>query len=284
MIECYVFTVFFFFSSRRRHTRLQGDWSSDVCSSDLRPSREVPGPARLRLGDAAAVRQHADPGQGDGRPLGRARGPAARDADRGVHGAAAQGQRQGEVALPERGARVRRQVRPRGRRPFTLSIDIGGTGLKASVLDARGRMTGEPGRVLTPSPCTPRALLSALDTLVAPLPAFDRVSIGFPGVVRDGLVITAQHFRQYFPARFPLAQAVRRRWGKPVKLLNDADMQGSAVVRGKGLELVVTLGTGMGSALFLDGMLLPHLELAQHPSPSGKTYNEYIGDKVLKRI
>jgi len=175
-------------------------------------------------------------------------------------------------------------VRPRGRRPFTLSIDIGGTGLKASVLDARGRMTGEPGRVLTPSPCTPRALLSALDTLVAPLPAFDRVSIGFPGVVRDGLVITAPHFRQYFPARFPLAQAVRRRWGKPVKLLNDADMQGAAVMRGKGLELVVTLGTGLGTALFLDGALLPHLELAQHPSPSGKIYNKYVGDKVLKRI
>ena len=168
--------------------------------------------------------------------------------------------------------------------PFTLSVDIGGTGLKASVLDSRGRMTGPPGRVPTPPRCTPAVLMAALDELIAPLPAFDRVSIGFPGVVRDGLVITAPHFQKYFPARFPLARTLTRRWGKPVKLLNDADMQGSAVIGGKGLELVVTLGTGMGSALFLDGALLPHLELAQHPSPSGRIYNEYIGDKVLKRI
>ena len=99
-----------------------------------------------------------------------------------------------------------------------------------------------------------------------------------------GLVITAPHFRPYFPRRFPLARALARRWGRPVKLLNDADMQGAAVIRGHGLELVVTLGTGMGTALFLDGALLPHLELAQHPSPTGKIYNAYVGDKVLKRI
>ena len=126
--------------------------------------------------------------------------------------------------------------------------------------------------------------MNALDELISPLTAFDRVSVGFPGVVRDGLVVTAPHFREYFPARFPLARTLARRWGKPVKLINDADMQGSAVVRGKGLELVVTLGTGMGTALFLDGTLLPHLELSQHPSPSGEIYNAYIGDKVLKRI
>jgi polyphosphate glucokinase len=169
-------------------------------------------------------------------------------------------------------------------RPLTLSIDIGGTGLKASVLDSRGRMTGHPSRVSTPARCTPAVLMAALAELILPLPAFDRVSIGFPGVVRDGVVLTAPHFRTYFPPRFPLASALARQWGKPVKLLNDADMQGLAVILGTGLELVVTLGTGMGTALFLDGALLPHLELAQHPSPSGRIYNEYIGDKILKRI
>ena len=169
-------------------------------------------------------------------------------------------------------------------RPFTLSIDIGGTGLKATVLDSRGRMTGHPSRVPTPARCTPTVLITALDELISPLPAFDRVSVGFPGVVRGGVVVTAPHFRTYFPPRFPLARALALRWGKPVKLLNDADMQGLAVIRGAGLELVVTLGTGVGTALFLDGALLPHLELAQHPSPSGRIYNEYIGDKILKRI
>ena len=169
------------------------------------------------------------------------------------------------------------------RRPFTLSIDIGGSGLKASVLDARGRMTAPRNRIPTPARLTPALLLKALDVLIAPLPAFDRVSVGFPGVVRDGIVITAPHWED-FPARFPLARALARRWRKPVKLLNDADMQGAAVVRGKGLELVVTLGTGMGTALFFNGTLLPHLELAQHPCQTGKTYNHFVGDEVLARI
>ncbi|HET9869873.1 MAG TPA: ROK family protein, partial [bacterium] len=69
----------------------------------------------------------------------------------------------------------------------------------------------------------------------------------------------------------------------PVRLLNDADMQGLAVISGKGLELVVTLGTGVGTALFRNGALMPHLELAQHPIHKDKTYNEYVGDKVLKQ-
>ena len=168
------------------------------------------------------------------------------------------------------------------RRPFTLSIDIGGSGIKASVLDAKGRMTAPRHRIPTPAHVTPARLMKTLDDLIAPLPAFDRVSVGFPGVVRDDVVITAPRFE--FPARFPLTRALRRRWGKPVKLANDADMQGLAVVRGKGLELVVTLGTGVGTALFLDGTLLPHLELAMHPCLGGNTYNNFVGDAALTRL
>ena len=170
------------------------------------------------------------------------------------------------------------------RRPFTLSIDIGGSGLKASVLDARGRMAAPRQRIDTPARCTPAVLMQALDGLIASLPAFDRVSVGFPGVVRDGRLLTTGPFQDHFPARFPLARVMTRRWGKPVKLLNDADMQGLAVVRGEGLELVVTLGTGIGTALFLDGTLLPHLELAMHPCLGAKTYNHFVGDVALARI
>ncbi len=60
-------------------------------------------------------------------------------------------------------------------------------------------------------------------------------------------------------------------------------MQGLAVVRGTGLELVVTLGTGVGTALFRDGELMPHLELAHHPVRGRKTYNEYLGDRARKK-
>ncbi len=169
-------------------------------------------------------------------------------------------------------------------RPFTLSIDIGGTGLKASVLDELGKMVVPGLRVPTPYPCPPRVMVEALGVLVKPLPGFDRVSVGFPGVVREGRVLTAPHFGNDIWRGYPLTAALRKKWGKPVRLLNDADMQGFAVIQGKGLELVVTLGYGVGTAVFRNGELMPRLELAQHPVFGAKTYNEYIGDRVLKRI
>ncbi len=165
----------------------------------------------------------------------------------------------------------------------TLTIDIGGTGLKASVLDRAGKMLVPRVRVETPDPCTPEILLNALVDLVAPLPRFDRISVGFPGVVRDGRALTAPHFETDAWRDFPLAQALSERLGKPVRLLNDAEVQGLGIIKGHGLELVLTLGTGAGTALFRDGVLMPHLELAQHPIHGDLTYNEYIGAHALKQ-
>lgn len=165
----------------------------------------------------------------------------------------------------------------------TLSIDIGGTGLKASVLDSAGKMLVDRVRVATPYPCSPKILLKALADLVAPLPPFDRISVGFPGVIRDGRTLTAPHFGDHLWRNFPLAAALSRRFGKPVRLLNDAEVQGLGIVKGKGLEVVLTLGTGAGTAIFRDGLLMPHLELAQHPVHCNQTYNDYIGSEALKR-
>jgi polyphosphate glucokinase len=166
----------------------------------------------------------------------------------------------------------------------TLAIDVGGTNLKASVLDALGKMIADRVHIETPYPCPPKVLIKALVDLVKLLPEFDRVSVGFPGYVRDGKVITAPHFGNKIWHGFDLVKALESKWGKPVRLLNDADMQGLAAIDGHGLELVITLGTGVGSALFRNGELMPHLELAHHPAHDGKTYNEYIGAKALKKI
>ncbi|MGO8920249.1 MAG: ROK family protein [Stellaceae bacterium] len=161
-----------------------------------------------------------------------------------------------------------------------MAIDIGGTGLKASILDGVGRMTVKRVRVPTPDPCRPAILLRAIKDLAAPLPAFDRISVGFPGVIRDGRVITAPHFDTEAWRDYPLEAAVARRFGKPARLLNDAEVQGLGIVAGRGLEVVLTLGTGVGSAVFSNGRLAPHLELAQHPIHKGKTYNDYIGNEA----
>ncbi|MHB1986886.1 MAG: ROK family protein [Acidimicrobiales bacterium] len=181
--------------------------------------------------------------------------------------------------------------------PATLAIDIGGTGLKASVLGSDGRLLADRVRVATTYPCPPEQMVDMLVGLVAPLPRADRVSAGFPGVVRKGKVLTAPHFvTESGPGSavvadlltawrgFDLAGALQDRLGHPVRIANDADLQGWAVVSGVGLEMAVTLGTGIGSALFMDGKLAPHLELAQHPFRRDQTYNEQIGDAALRRI
>jgi polyphosphate glucokinase len=169
------------------------------------------------------------------------------------------------------------------KQPRTLAIDIGGTGLKASVLDLAGRMLVDRVRTPTPDPCTPEILLRALDELVEALPPFERISVGFPGVVRRGKILTAPHFDRASWTDFPLEEAVAHQFGKPARLLNDAEVQGLGIIKGRGLEVVVTFGTGLGSAIFRDGALMPHLELAHHPVHGGKTYNEYVGDAALER-
>ncbi len=168
--------------------------------------------------------------------------------------------------------------------PLTLAIDIGGTGLKATVLDREGRMVVPRVSTPTPYPCPPERMVDALTMLVAPLPAADRVSIGFPGVVRDGLVRTAPHFGNAIWSHFPLQDRLGAALGKPARLLNDAEVQGLGVIGGHGVEVVVTLGTGVGSAIFRAGKLAPHIELAHHPIHKDKTYNDYLGHAALEGI
>jgi polyphosphate glucokinase len=165
-----------------------------------------------------------------------------------------------------------------------LAIDIGGTGLKAAILDIDGNLQTERLRVDTPHPCSQTELVEAIAKLVEPLAAFDYVSVGFPGVVRNGKIITAPNLGTEELCGFDLAEALQQRLSKPVRVINDADMQGYGAIEGKGLEMVITLGTGFGSALFMDGVLAPHLEIAHLPFRKEKTYDERIGDKARKKI
>ena len=155
--------------------------------------------------------------------------------------------------------------------------------MKASVLDKNGRMLHDRLRVETPKKVTPRQLVGLIAGLIPTLPRFDRVSVGFPGVVRNGVVLTAPNLGTDRFHRFNLARALERRLGKPVRVENDADVQGLAVVRGKGVEMVITLGTGFGSSIFIDGRLGPHLELAHHVFRKDKTYEDELGEAARER-
>jgi polyphosphate glucokinase len=165
--------------------------------------------------------------------------------------------------------------------PVTLAIDIGGSGLKAMLLDPAGKPLSARERVVTPAIPTPIAVLKALDELQQRLPNFDRVSVGFPGVIKHGTPYLAANLHPEWVG-FPLQSTLEKHWKKPVRVANDAAVQGYGAIKRKGVELTLTLGTGLGSALFTDGHLCPGLELGHHPWRK-KTYEDYIGRRGLDR-
>ncbi|WP_071189794.1 ROK family protein [Trichormus sp. NMC-1] len=165
----------------------------------------------------------------------------------------------------------------------TLSVDIGGSGVKVMVLDITGKPLTERGRLETPQPATPEVVINAIAMLASSQGEYHRVSVGFPGVVRCGVTETAANLDNNWIG-FDLATALSGRLNKPVKVINDADMQGLGAIAGKGVELVITLGTGFGSALFVDGKLVPNMEMGHHPFRQGKTYEEQLGRAALEKI
>jgi polyphosphate glucokinase len=164
----------------------------------------------------------------------------------------------------------------------TLAIDVGGTGVKMMALDARGKPLTERLRQDTPNPATPKALLSVIEKMKDRMPRFDRVSIGFPGVVKDGVTLTAHNLHPSW-IEFPLEQTIQEKWRKPARVCNDAAVQGFGAIKGSGVELILTLGTGLGSAIFTDGRLCPGLELAHHPWKDDKTYEDLLGKAAFKK-
>lgn len=168
--------------------------------------------------------------------------------------------------------------------PHTLAFDIGGSHLKAGILSSRGAMLKGPEKVVTPHPTIPQEVVEALVKLGDALGAYDRITIGFPGVVRADYVITAPNLGTDLWQGFKLAGLVHERLKKPTRMLNDASVQGLGAVSGRGVECTLTMGTGFGFALFENGRLAPHLEMSQHPIKTNVTYDHYVGEKALEAV
>jgi polyphosphate glucokinase len=178
-----------------------------------------------------------------------------------------------------------------------LAIDCGGGGIKASVLDEAGTMRTHPLRVPTPYPLSPDRFVETLTDLASRLPRPDRATVGMPGMIRHGVVVATPHYvtrsgprTKVDPelvdawANFDARSALRDAFGVPTLVLNDAEVHGAGVVAGTGLELVLTLGTGLGCALFDGARLAPHLELSQAPVRWGQTYDTYVGEHERRRL
>ena len=164
-----------------------------------------------------------------------------------------------------------------------LTIDIGGSHVKATILNADGEQVSDYKRLPTPEPSSPENILNTIQELVKDLPGYDRISVGFPGYVRDGVVKTAPNLGSEYWKDFDLQNKLASTLNKPTKVVNDADLQGIGMVSGKGLEMMITLGTGFGTALLMDGKLLPHFEIAHHPVKTDKDYDQYIGEAAYNK-
>lgn len=180
---------------------------------------------------------------------------------------------------------------------LTLSVDCGGTGIKAGVLDEAGTSHAPPVRVATPYPLPPERLVSTIAMIATGLPPAARLSVGIPGMVRHGVVVRTPHYITRSGPRsrvdpelqaawrgFDLRAALESALGCPALVVNDAELHGAGVVAGAGLELVLTLGTGLGSAHFDGGRLAPHLELSHAPLRRGTTYDQYLGEPERRRL
>jgi polyphosphate glucokinase len=166
----------------------------------------------------------------------------------------------------------------------TLAVDIGGGTIKALVLDDEGAPMTETLARPTPAPATPDAVFKLIHDMADALPPHRRVSVGFPGVMKNGVAQNAPNLGDDLWRNVRLNERLTHLLARPVRTVNDADLQGLGVVRGQGVELVLTLGTGLGAALFTNGVLVPNLELGHHPWRDGQTYEDLVRDSELKRV
>jgi polyphosphate glucokinase len=162
---------------------------------------------------------------------------------------------------------------------IAIGVDVGGSAIKAGAVDVEaGHLIGQRLEVPTPQPSTPAAVVEEIAKLVAQAgadaPADAPVGVGVPCVVVEGVTLTAANIDKAWVG-FDLETALRPVLRRPVFVLNDADAAGMAEMRfgagqGKvGVVLILTLGTGVGSALFVDGKLVPNTELG-HMEVRGK--------------
>ena len=179
----------------------------------------------------------------------------------------------------------------------TLTVDCGGTGIKASVLDKTEKVLSDFPYLKTPYPISPSKLMGIIQEFVKADPRIKRVTIGLPGMIRNGKVVVIPHYINSNGPRsvvdlklkkawygFDMQSTLQKRLKLPTLVLNDAEVHAAAVIEGKGLETVLTFGTGLGSAIFCDGKLAPHLEISHATIRYGKSIDAWIGEQSRRRL
>ena len=167
-----------------------------------------------------------------------------------------------------------------------LGIDIGGTGIKSAIVDTEnGELQGDKRRIETPRPASPQAVGETLKSVLAEHRWNGPIGIGFPSVIQHGIARSAANIDKAF-IDFPVADFFSKQTSCPVYIANDADVAGLAEMRfGAGINqpgvvLIVTIGTGLGTALFNNGQLMPNTELGHIFLDNGIEAERYASEAV----
>ncbi len=184
-----------------------------------------------------------------------------------------------------------------GRGMQTLAIDCGGGGIKAAVLDSKGLMVCSPQRVVTPYPLSPEKLLEIIQAFLRQMPQAKRITLGMPGMVRHGKVISTPHYICKNGPRTRVLKSLQQKWScfdfqsyitqetsLPALVLNDAEVAGAGAISGYGLEMMLTLGTGLGNSIWDGGRLAPHMELSHLTARWGLLFDDYISEPERIRM
>ncbi len=170
----------------------------------------------------------------------------------------------------------------------TLGIDVGGSGVKGAIVDtATGKLLSERVRIRTLRPATPKKIATVVGKLVTQLDYDGPVGCSFPTVVVDGQARTVGNIDESWPGAH-VDELFGEATGLKFVVENDADVAGVAEMTlgaGRGLMgtvIMVTIGTGLGTGVFRDGVLIPNIELGRMPGKDGEPIEFYAGDRARK--
>lgn len=164
----------------------------------------------------------------------------------------------------------------------TLAAELAGTAMTAAVLDVEGVPLADPHRIALRRALEPEAFIDLLLAASEQQPGFDRVSVGFPGVVIDNVITSSQLEGSW--SSCPLGRMIEVRTERMTRVVSNTDLRGYGVIRGEGVELVLTLGRGLGSALFIDGKLIPNLQLGLQTYKKKSSYSDHVGEVALAGV
>ncbi len=170
-----------------------------------------------------------------------------------------------------------------------LGVDIGGSGLKAAIVNTdTGELTSERYRIPTPQPAKPKSVATAFKKIVKHFNWSETIGCGFPAVVQHGIVRTASNIDKSWIGK-NIIELFKKETNNSVYVLNDADAAGIAEMKygtgqeNKGSVVIITVGTGIGSAFFIEGKLFPNTEFGQFLM-NGEIAEKYAADAVRKKL